>query len=208
MMPATDQTITNRLLAAVPPWDSGTAARLHGRLELDAERVGSLDLAYRTVDSPVGSLLLAATPSGLVRVAFEREDHDEVLDHLAEAISPRILRAPLRLDAAARQLDEYFAGHRRRFDVDVDLSLARGFRRTVLDRLRDIGYGTTATYATLAAASGSPGAVRAVGSACARNPVPLVVPCHRVVRSDGSAGGYRGGTEAKQLLLALEAGAP
>jgi methylated-DNA-[protein]-cysteine S-methyltransferase len=204
MMPVTDQTITNQLLASAPPW-AATAARLHDRLEADAERAGVLDLAYRTVDSPLGSLLLAATPSGLVQVAFEREDHEEVLDRLAKAISPRILRAPLRLEAAARQLDEYFAGRRHRFDVDVDLSLARGFRRTVLDHLRNIGYGTTATYATIAAASGSPGAVRAVGTACARNPVPVVVPCHRVVRSDGSAGGYRGGPEAKQLLLALEA---
>jgi methylated-DNA-[protein]-cysteine S-methyltransferase len=208
MMPATDHTITSSLLAAVPPWDSVTAARLHGRLEAEAQRAGVLDLAYRTVDSPVGPLLLAATPAGLVRVAFEREDHDQVLGRLAETVSPRILRAPLRLDAVARQLDEYFAGDRRHFEVDVDLRLARGFRRIVLDRLRDIGYGTTATYATVAAASGSPGAVRAVGSACARNPVPVVVPCHRVVRSDGSTGGYRGGPEAKQLLLALEAGAP
>ncbi len=206
-MPATDHLITKGLPAAVPPWDALTAARLHGRLEAASDQAGLLDLAYRTVDSPVGSLLLVATPSGLVRVAFEREDHDEVLGWLAKAISPRMLRAPVRLDRAARELDEYFAGRRRRFDVDVDLGLARGFRRTVLDRLGDIGYGTTATYAAVAAASGSPGAVRAVGSACARNPVPVVVPCHRVVRSDGSVGGYRGGSEAKQLLLALESGA-
>ena len=139
------------------------------------------------------------------RVAFEGEHHDAVLAHLATAISPRVLRAPRRLDEVARQLDEYFAGRRRRFELPIDLQLAHGFRRTVLARLSEIGYGSTASYATVAAAAGSPAAVRAVGSACATNPVPVVVPCHRVVRSDGSIGGYRGGPDAKRALLALEA---
>jgi methylated-DNA-[protein]-cysteine S-methyltransferase len=203
-MTTTDQLLTGELLAARSPWDTATAARLHARLEAAAEDAGLLEVAYRTVDSPVGSLLLAATGTGLVRVAFDREDHDDVLSQLARDISPRVLRAPVRLDAAARQLDEYFARRRRVFDLAVDLRLAHGFRRTVLDHLRDIAYGTTASYAAVAAVSGSPGAVRAVGSACARNPVPVVIPCHRVVRSDGSAGGYRGGADAKQLLLKLE----
>jgi len=185
--------------------DIATEQRLHTRLVDAAERDGVLDVSYRTIDSPVGSLLLAATEDGLVRVAFDREDHDVVLGHLATEISPRILRAPRRLDGAASQLDEYFSGQRRTFDLPIDLQLAHGFRRAVLTHLRDIAYGETASYAMVAAASGSPAAVRAVGSACANNPLPLVVPCHRVVRSDGSIGQYLGGTEIKQALLAMEA---
>jgi methylated-DNA-[protein]-cysteine S-methyltransferase len=178
---------------------------LHSRLVDGAERDGVLDVSYRTIDSPIGPLLLAATPEGLVRVAFDREDHDVVLADLAHDISPRILQAPRRLDGVATQLDEYFSGRRRAFDVPIDLQLAHGFRRTVLMHLRDIAYGETASYAMVAAASGSTNAVRAVGSACANNPLPLVVPCHRVVRSDGSIGQYLGGTETKQALLAMEA---
>ena len=165
---------------------------------------GLLDVAYRTVDSPLGPLLLAATVDGVVRVAFAAEDHDEVLARLAADVSPRILRYPARLDDAARQLDEYFAGRRRGFDVPVDLRLAHGFRRDVLAHLREIPFGATESYATVARAAGSPKAVRAVGTACATNPIPLVVPCHRVVRSDGTIGQYRGGVEAKRTLLALE----
>jgi methylated-DNA-[protein]-cysteine S-methyltransferase len=176
---------------------------LHDRLVADAERAGLLDVAYRTVESPVGPLLLAATPAGLVRVAYGSPD--EALAALAEKVSPRILHAPGRLDAVARQLDEYFAGRRRAFDVPLDLRLASGFRRSVLDHLPDIGYGRTWSYAEVAAAAGSPRAVRAVGTACALNPVPVVLPCHRVVRSDGSMGRYAGGDEAKRTLLALEA---
>jgi len=143
----------------------------------------------------------------LVRIAFDLEDHSVVLARLADEISPRILRSPRRLDAAAAQLDEYFAGRRRHFDMPVDLQLAHGFRRTVLNHLREIGYGTTASYAAIAAAAGSPAATRAVGSACATNPLPVVVPCHRVVRSDGSIGQYLAGTEVKQALLDMEAAA-
>ena len=178
---------------------------LHDDLVTRAAGIDLLDVSYRTVDSPIGALLLAATPAGLVRVAFEREGHDAVLGQLADDVSPRILQAPARLDDVARQLDEYFAGVRHAFDLPVDLQLAHGFRRTVLDHLRDIAYGTTASYASVAVASGSPAAVRAVGSACAHNPVPVVVPCHRVVRSDGTIGQYLGGTDAKRTLLDLEA---
>jgi methylated-DNA-[protein]-cysteine S-methyltransferase len=141
----------------------------------------------------------------LVRVAFTIENHENVLTALATQLSPRILSAPKRLDTVAREIDEYFAGRRRAFDLPLDFSLSKGFRLMVLGHLTDIGYGHTASYAAVAAAAGSPRAVRAVGTACATNPLPVVVPCHRVVRSDGSSGGYRGGPAAKQALLALEA---
>lgn len=177
---------------------------LRDRLAAAAGDTGLLDVAYTTVDTPVGALLLAATETGLVRVAYECEDHDRVLEALAARVSPRILRAPARLDVAARQIDEYFAARRRRFDLPLDLTLSAGFRRGVLTQLAEIAYGATATYTTLAAAAGSPRAVRAVGTACATNPLPVVIPCHRVVRSDGSIGQYLGGPEAKKSLLALE----
>ncbi|GHE37954.1 methylated-DNA--protein-cysteine methyltransferase [Streptosporangium violaceochromogenes] len=195
------------LFAAPPPIDEPVRARLHARLAEAAERAGVLDVAYRTADTPVGSLLLAATGEGLVRVAYAREDHDRVLAQLAADVSPRVLRAPARLDTAAREIEEYFAGRRRLFDLRLDLRLARGFRRTVLSHLTEIGYGTTASYAALARAAGSPRAVRAAGTACATNPLPIVLPCHRVVRSDGTAGGYVGGAEVKRALLDLEAAA-
>jgi methylated-DNA-[protein]-cysteine S-methyltransferase len=169
-----------------------------------SDREGLLDVAYRTIESPVGRLLLAATDRGLVRVAFESEDHETVLAALSSTISPRVLRADRRTDEVARQLDEYFAGRRREFEVAIDLRLVRGFRRDVISHLSEIGYGSTASYAEVARSTGSPRAVRAVGSACAHNPVPVVVPCHRVVRSDGTIGQYLGGTDAKRALLALE----
>lgn len=194
-------------LAAVAAGEAEAVARLRASLVDAAGADGLIDVAYRLVDSPVGPLLLAGTAVGLVRVAFAREGHDAVLQSLAVTVSPRILRAPARLDDAAREVEEYFAGRRRLFDLPLDLRLATGFRREVLAHLPEIGYGHTASYATVAALTSSPHAVRAVGTACARNPLPLVVPCHRVVRSDGSRGSYLGGTEAKALLLDLEAGA-
>lgn len=187
--------------------DSGTMAALHRRLEAAAQAEGLVDVAYTTVDSPVGPLLLAATPRGLVRVAYAIEDHDSVLEDLAVRLSPRVLRAPKRLDAAARELDEYFARTRERFDVELDLSLSRGFRRLVQQHLPEIGYGQTRSYRQMAELVGNPKAVRAVGTACATNPLPVVVPCHRVLRTDGTLGGYIGGLEAKTALLALEAAA-
>ncbi|MDQ1478626.1 MAG: methylated-DNA-[protein]-cysteine S-methyltransferase [Actinomycetota bacterium] len=177
---------------------------LHDQLNAQAQSEGILDVAYRIVDSPIGGLLLAATDVGLVRVAFSREDYDVVLQSLSDRISPRILDAPVRLDAAARELDEYFAGRRRAFDLPLDRRLAKGFRGTVLLHLSEIDYGDTATYASVARRSGNPKAVRAVGTACATNPLPVVVPCHRVLRSDGTMGGYLGGVDAKRMLLALE----
>jgi methylated-DNA-[protein]-cysteine S-methyltransferase len=182
-----------------------TIARLHARLATAAEEAGVLDIAYRTLPTPVGDLLLAATTEGLVRVAYPREGHDAVLATLAARVSPRILRAPARLDTVSRQLDEYFQGRRTVFELPLDLRLAHGFRRAVLDHLPRIDYGHTESYAQVALATGSPRAVRAVGTACATNPLPVVVPCHRVVRSDGSMGNYAGGPDAKRALLTLEA---
>lgn len=201
---STDRSVVDELRADGPATARVVAGRLHERLVAGADAAGLLDVAYRTLDSPLGPLLLAATPVGVVRIAFEGEGHDAVLVTLADRVSPRVLRVPARLDAAARQIDEYFAGARRRFDVPVDLRLAAGFRRAVLEHLRSIAYGATQSYAVVAAAAGNPAAVRAAGSACATNPVPVVVPCHRVVRSDGTLGGYLGGLDAKRLLLALE----
>jgi len=188
------------LLSAEPKIET-----LRDRLASDADAAGLVDVAYRTVDSPVGALLLAATEQGLVRVAYASQDHDAVLDQLAHLVSPRVLQAPRRLDAATREVEEYFAGTRTTFDLPLDLRLSRGFRRIVLDRLTSIGYGRTASYAVVAAAAGSPKAVRAVGTACATNPIPVVLPCHRVVRSDGRLGDYVGGAEVKAALLHLEA---
>jgi methylated-DNA-[protein]-cysteine S-methyltransferase len=187
------------------PDDSTTLKRLHTRLADAAENDGVLDIAYRTVDTPVGPLLLAGTTVGLVRVAFAVEDHDTVLATLVDRVSPRILRSPARLDDAAHQLDQYFSHRRTTFDVQVDLRLAQGFRRSVIEHLRAIGYGRRQTYAEVADAVGSPRAVRAVGTACAHNPLPVVIPCHRVVRSDGTSGQYVGGAAAKQTLLDFEA---
>jgi methylated-DNA-[protein]-cysteine S-methyltransferase len=185
--------------------DPGTLSRLRHQLGLAAEAEGLLDVAFTTVDSPVGTLLLAATPKGLLRVAYDTEDHDHVLDTLSQQISPRVLRAPKRLDAAARELEEYFGGQRRSFDLPLDLSLSRGFRLLVQQNLPSIGYGQTRSYRQVAELVGNPKAVRAVGTACATNPLPVVLPCHRVLRNDGTLGGYVGGTVAKTTLLNLEA---
>lgn len=189
---------------AVQPQD---LTHLHDRLAASAAADGVLDVAHRTVDSPVGELLLAATETGLVRVAYACEGHDDVLQDLSDRIGSRILRHPARLDAAARELDEYFAGDRRHFEVHLDWRLADGFRAAVLRRLPDIAYGETASYGAVAGLAGRPRAARAVGTACATNPLPIVVPCHRVVRADGALGGYLGGEEAKALLLRHEAAA-
>jgi methylated-DNA-[protein]-cysteine S-methyltransferase len=195
----------NDVLDAFPVEESDVD-RLRARLAAAAGAEGILDVAYRTVETPVGPLLLAATEQGLVRVAYPNQGHDAVLQALADRVSPRVLNAPARLDPVARQLDDYFAGRRRRFDVPLDWRLSAGFRSTVLHHLAtDVDYGRTASYAALAALAGNPKAVRAVGTACATNPLPVVVPCHRVVRSDGAIGNYAGGVEAKRTLLALEA---
>ncbi len=170
-----------------------------------AEAEGLVDVVYATTDSPVGPLLLAATEAGVVRLAFHHDD--AVLDELAATISPRVVASTRRLERARRQLDEYFEGRRRRFDLPLDWRLSRGFRRSVLEHLyAGVGYGSTVSYLELATMAGNPKASRAVGTAMATNPIPIVVPCHRVLRSGGALGGYGGGLPAKQLLLALEQG--
>lgn len=204
----TPSTVHHDLFVPLRAIDAAATARLHDRLVARAQRDGMLDVAYRTLDTPVGKLLLAATPRGLLRVAFDCEDHRRALAAIAVKVSPRILEAPGRLDEPARAIDEYLRGARRTFDLKLDLSLSHGFRREVLGRLRRIGYGRTATYAEIAEAAGSPRAVRAVGTACATNPLPLVVPCHRVVRSDGTIGRYAGGARVKERLLAMEGSLP
>jgi len=170
-----------------------------------ASAAGLLDVAYATLDSPLGRLLLATTPRGLIRVAYlDHAAEDAVLEHLADQVSPRILAAPRRLDEPRRELDEYFAGHRRRFDVAVDWRLTRGFGRRVLEATARIPYGATATYKQVAGEAGNPLAFRAAGNALGANPVPIVVPCHRILHSGGGLGGYTGGLERKRRLLAVE----
>jgi methylated-DNA-[protein]-cysteine S-methyltransferase len=190
----------------LPPLDVSPddLTTLRERLAASAARDGLLDVAYTTIDTPVGPLLLAATGNGLVRVAYHREGHDRVLDDLAHRLSPRVLRAPGRLAAAAREFDEYFAGTRHAFDLPLDLSLSSGFGQLVQRHLPGIAYGHTQSYKQVAELVGNPRAVRAVGSACATNPLPVVVPCHRVLRTDGTLGGYIGGLDAKAALLSLE----
>lgn len=190
--------------AALFPVAETELTELQAWLGARADAQGLVDVAYRTVDAPVGPLLLAATRTGLVRVAFKREGFEHVLETLAEKVSPRVLNAPKRLDPVARELEEYFAGGRRGFDVPLDHSLSAGFRQSVQRYLPHIDYGDTRSYKEVAASVGSPKAVRAVGTACATNPLPVVVPCHRVLRSDGGLGGYIGGLDAKNALLTLE----
>jgi methylated-DNA-[protein]-cysteine S-methyltransferase len=166
---------------------------------------GLLDVAYTSVDSPLGPLVVAATPNGLVRVSYtEFRGEDDVLEDLARRVSPRVLEAPARLDGVRRELDEYFEGRRERFDTPIDWSHLAGFTREVLRATAKIPFGDVSTYAGVAQAAGSPRAVRAAGNALGANPMPVVVPCHRVLRTGGSLGGYTGGLERKEFLLRLE----
>lgn len=182
-------------------------ATMEKSLEALRERAaaeGLLDVAYASADSPFGTLLLARTPRGLVRLALPGEDTEETLADLAARVSPRVLEAPARLDEERRELDAYFSGRRRAFELPIDWQLSHGFLLRARKEIAAIPYGETRTYTDLARGAGNERAVRAAGSACSRNPIPLVVPCHRVLRSDGSLGGYAGGLEMKQRLLELE----
>jgi len=189
-------------LRTAPPDPAEVARAVWAAVErADAE--GLVDVAWATVDSPLGPLLLAGTDAGLVKVGFGVED--AALEELAAHVSPRVLEAPQRLDEARRELDEYFAGRRQAFELPLDWRLSRGFRRTVLERLyAEVPFGRTVSYLELASKSGNPKASRAVGTAMATNPLPIVVPCHRVLRTGGALGGYGGGLDAKRHLLALE----
>jgi methylated-DNA-[protein]-cysteine S-methyltransferase len=163
---------------------------------------GLVDVAWAIEETPIGPLTLAATPVGIVRVGFGTEEY--VLSELAAEVSPRVVHLPSRLDDLRRQLDEYFAGRRRHFDVRLDRRLSHGYRRTVLEALSRVPYGETVSYKDLAERTGNPKASRAVGTAMATNPIPILVPCHRVLRSGGALGGYGGGVETKVWLLQLE----
>ncbi|WP_010549237.1 methylated-DNA--[protein]-cysteine S-methyltransferase [Brachybacterium paraconglomeratum] len=202
--PSLPEHLTTSEREALFPLPDPALAGLRARLVQQADDAGLVEVAYRTLDTPLGPLLLAATAQGLVRVAFEREDFDAVLAALASRVSPRVLEAPRRLDEAAAELEEYFTGTRRRFDLPLDRALSTGFREKVQRVLPRIDYGSTRSYKEIAELVGSPRAVRAVGTACATNPLPIVVPCHRVLRTDGALGGYVGGLDAKTALLTLE----
>ncbi len=202
--PAVSAGLRATLLAGPPVTHiDGEAATEEALARADAE--GLVEVAIGALDSPIGSLRLAATATGLVRVGFPGDD-DDFAEELARDLSPRVVRLASRLDPVRRQLDEYFAGQRLDFDLTVDWALVRGFRRRTLQLLAaEVGYGRTVSYLELATAVGSPRATRAVGTAMAVNPVPVVVPCHRVLRTGGGLGGYGGGLDTKRWLLALEA---
>jgi methylated-DNA-[protein]-cysteine S-methyltransferase len=186
------------------PADEEAAARAAERAARRAAEDGLADVTYTTADSPLGPLLVATTGRGLVRVAFPSERPDDVLNDLVVKISPRVLEAPAQLDEVRRELDQYFESERREFDLPLDWRLSHGFRNEVLHELLRVPYGETATYAEMAARAGNPRAYRAAGSACGSNPMPVVVPCHRVVASGGGLGGYGGGIDVKKYLLRLE----
>jgi methylated-DNA-[protein]-cysteine S-methyltransferase len=174
------------------------------RLAERASEEGLLDVAYTTADSPFGTLLLATTPKGLVRVGLPNQDADELLVDLATRVSPRVLEAPAQLDETRRELDLYFEGKLTEFDLPLDWRLSKDFRRKVLRAIARIPYGQTRSYTQMAASAGNGRAVRAAGTACGSNPIPVVVPCHRVLRSGGALGGYGGGLPMKESLLRLE----
>jgi len=172
-----------------------------------AAAAGLLDVAYCKLDSPVGTLLLAATPAGLVRIAYlDGDQEDAVLQDVAARVSPRVLSAPRRLDRPRRELDEYFGGRRHAFELAIDWQLMSDFGRRVLEATAAIPYGSVSTYGEVAMVAGSPRGSRAAGNALGANPLPIVLPCHRVVRAGGSLGGYTGGVDRKRSLLAIERG--
>lgn len=184
---------------------SKAARRIPEPPELDLGRAeGLIDVGYARVGSPFGEWVVAATPRGLVRLAFAGEDEDAILDDLSRRVSPRVLYAPKRLDDVRRELDEYFDGRRRAFDVALDWSLVQGFNLRVLRATARIPYGSVSTYKDMARSAGSPAAARAAGNALHNNPIPIVVPCHRVLHSGGGLGGYGGGLDMKERLLRLE----
>lgn len=169
-----------------------------------ADDEGLVDVAYGLVDSPVGRLLVATTRKGLVRIGFHTEAEDLVLEELARRVSPRVVKAPAKVAGVARELDEYFHGRRRTFETPLDWSLVGPYARKVLRATAAIPFGKVSTYREVARKAGNPAASRAAGNALGSNPIPVVVPCHRVLRTDGTLGGYGGGLDRKELLLKLE----
>ena len=207
MNPLTEKQLEKMLRQA--PTDGDLDRAVQGLLAR-AEREGLVDIAYATVDSPFGELLVARTDRGVLRVGLPIEGgrfrpHEEVLEQLASEVSPRVLESPKRLDEERRELEQYFDGRRRKFDVPVDWALyPAGFRGRALRAVARIPYGKVKTYTEIAKAAGNPRAFRAAGTACGTNPIPLIVPCHRVVQSGGGIGNYGGGPEMKRALLDLE----
>ncbi|HEY1539136.1 MAG TPA: methylated-DNA--[protein]-cysteine S-methyltransferase [Solirubrobacteraceae bacterium] len=190
-----------------PDLQPGEAAALAARTAARAADEGAAEVAYAVLDGPAGRLVAAATPRGLLRIAYELDDAglDTILDQIAARLSPRIVEAPARLDGVRRELDEYFDGRRRDFGLALDWRLVgAGFARRVLEATARIPFGATSTYAGVAGAAGSPKAFRAAGNALGSNPIPIVVPCHRVLASGGKLGGYTGGLARKRLLLGIE----
>jgi methylated-DNA-[protein]-cysteine S-methyltransferase len=191
-----------KALRAVPLRSSDDAA---ARFTARAASEGLIDVAYTRVDSPLGPLLAAATDHGLVRLSYLGfREEDDVLQRLAQDVSPRVLEAPARLDGVRRELDEYFEGRRSTFDLPVDWSPMADFQRRVLRATAAIPFGGHASYGEVAERAGSPRAFRAAGTALGRNPIPIVIPCHRVWAAGGKLGGYTGGLERKRALLELE----
>lgn len=193
-----------RRLAGAAPRTTLDLDRFRANLARRAADEGVLDVAYGTYDSPLGSLTVMVTPRGLVRLSYPGEGILAQLDELADRISPRILEAPERTDGVRRQLDEYFEGQRHAFDVRIDWRLVRGFAGNVLRATARIPFGSVSSYRQIAIDAGSPNAYRAAGNALGTNPVPIVVPCHRVLHTGGGLGGYTGGLERKRFLLRLE----
>ena len=196
--------LERHLAGAAPRPDPVSLDALKASLARRADEAGLLDVAYATHDSPLGPLTVIVTPRGLLELAYPGESVDALLDEIASRVSPRILRAPERTDAVRRELDEYFGGKRRGFDVPIDWQLVRGFAGRVLRATARIPFGDISTYRGIATAAGSPNAYRAAGNALGSNPIPIVVPCHRVVHADGGLGGYTGGLDRKRFLLTLE----
>lgn len=198
----TDEDALERALRAGPPQADARPPEIAAQ----AAREGLADVVYATLDGPVGRLVLAASPRGLVRIAYADEGEEPVLAELAARVSPRVLADARPLDRARRELDEYFSGRRQRFELDLDRRLLGPFADRVLTATAAIPYGATVTYREVAGAAGSPRGFRAAGNALGSNPLPIVLPCHRVIASGGGLGGYTGGLERKRMLLAIEAG--
>ena len=193
---------------ASPPMRPPQLDELTARLRLRAERDGLLDVAYATLDSPLGPLTVLVTRAGLLRISYQDEPLEATLQETADRVSPRVLEAPERTDEVRRELDEYFEGRRRTFDLALDWRLVRGFAAQVLRATARVPFGDVTTYQAVATAAGSPRAYRAAGNALGSNPIPIVVPCHRVVHSGGGLGGYTGGMIRKEFLLAHEGSLP